>query len=106
MNDETTDNVPIVDSLPLGSDTATVEEQEEYLHAVQYDSNNPADLPGYIPGQANIIDHDLEDLLDDEKNEANASWNNYTNGNEDLPETTAAQEALINTFYSAPDISN
>ena len=102
MNDETTDNVPIVDTLPLGSNTATVEEQEEYLELVSYDSNNPADLPGYIPGQGNIIDHSLVDLLDDEQSQAESSQNNYLSGNEDLPETTAAQDALINTFNSAP----
>ena len=102
MNDETTDNVPIVDTLPLGSNTATVEEQEEYLELVSYDSNNPADLPGYIPGQGNIIDHSLEDLLDDEQSQAESSQNNYWSGNEDLPETTAAQDALINTFNSTP----
>ena len=102
MNDETTDNVPIVDTLPLGSNTATVEEQEEYLELVSYDSNNPANLPGYIPGQGNIIDHNLEDLLDDEQSQAESSQNNYWSGNEDLPETTAAQDALINTFNSTP----
>ena len=107
MNDETTDNVPIVDKLPLGSNTATVEEQEEYLELVSYDSNNPADLPGYIPGQGNIIDHNLEDLLEDEQSQAESSQNNYWSGNEDPPETTAAQDALINTFNSAPpDDSN
>ena len=106
MNDETTDNVPIVDTLPLGSNTATVEEQEEYLELVSYDSNNPADLPGYIPGQGNIIDHSLVDLLDDEQSQAESSQNNYWSGNENLPETTAAQDALINTFNSAPpDVS-
>ena len=65
--------MPIVDHLPLGSDTATVEDQKAYIDAAFYDSNNPADLPGYIPGQRNIIEHDLVELIEDAQAEEDAS---------------------------------
>ena len=59
MNDETSDNVQILTGLPIGSNTATVEEQEMYLKEAEIMTNNPMNKPGYIPGQPSVINHNI-----------------------------------------------
>ena len=84
MNDETPDaDVPIVPHLPVLSNTATVDEQEDYLKKNSNGYNNPLGMPGYIPGQRNIIDH--QEILEKikEKREKAKGPNENANENAD-----------------------
>ena len=110
------DDAPIVTDLPIQSDSLSVEQQNDYLKAAADGPPTPTALPGYIPGQRGVEDHDFEhnhkectdtEMLLEHRPELMVGAATTVEdkiklnslAHEKEPATTQAQTALLDSFH-------